>query len=141
MARLAEALARDGRFAAEDKILGVAIALERIHELGGGKKSHKMRTRSSRFLRRDPEDRGRVMKSIGDFYRVRSEFVHKGKRKPENRHCAVPGPQAQSGGWGRRREWSTSTIFLATSGNAPSRRNESSSAGERIPAPLSISPS
>ena len=41
VARLAEALARDGRFAAEDKILDVAIALERMYELGGGEISHK----------------------------------------------------------------------------------------------------
>ena len=81
VARLAEALARDGRFAAEDKILDVAIALERMYELGGGEISHKMRTRASWFLGRDAEDRVRVMESVAEFYRVRSEIVHKGKRK------------------------------------------------------------
>ena len=81
VARLSEALARDGRFAGEDRILDVAIALERMYELGGGEISHKMRTRASWFLGRDAEDRLRVMKSVGDFYRVRSEIVHKGKRK------------------------------------------------------------
>ena len=81
VARLAEALARDGRFAAEDKILDVAIALERMYELGGGEISHKLRTRSSWFLGRDAEDRVRVMESVAEFYRVRSEIVHKGKRK------------------------------------------------------------
>ena len=82
VARLAEALARDGRFATEDKILDVAIALERMYELGGGEISHKLRTRSSWFLGRDAEDRVRVMKSVAEFYRVRSDIVHKGKRKP-----------------------------------------------------------
>ena len=82
VARLAEALARNGRFAAEDKILDIAIALERMYELGGGEISHKMRTRSSWFLGRDAEDRVRVMKSVAEFYRIRSEIVHKGKRKP-----------------------------------------------------------
>ena len=81
VARLAEALARDGRFAAEDKILDVAIALERMYELGGGEISHKMRTRSSWFLGRDAEERLRVMESVKGFYGVRSEIVHKGKRK------------------------------------------------------------
>ena len=81
VARLAEALARDGRFAAEDKILDVAIALERMYELGGGEISHKLRTRSSWFLGRNPEDRVRVMESVAKFYRVRSEIVHKGKPK------------------------------------------------------------
>jgi hypothetical protein len=82
VARLAEALARDGRFAAEDKILDVAIALERMYELGGGEISHKMRTRASWFLGRDAEDRVRVMKSVAGFYSVRSEIVHSRKRKP-----------------------------------------------------------
>ena len=50
VARLAEALAREGRFAAEDRILDVAIALERMYELSGGEISHKMRTRASWFL-------------------------------------------------------------------------------------------
>ena len=81
VARLAEALARDGRFAAEDRILDIATGLERMYELGGGEISHKMRTRASWFLGRDPEDRVRVMESVRDFYRVRSEIVHKGKRK------------------------------------------------------------
>ncbi len=81
VARLAEALARDGRFAAEDRILDVAIALERMYGLDGGEISHKMRTRSSWFLGRDAEDRVRVMESVAEFYRVRSEIVHKGKRK------------------------------------------------------------
>ena len=79
--RLAEALARDGRFAAEDRILDIATSLERMYELGGGEISHKMRTRASWFLGRDAEDRIRVMESIRDFYGIRSKIVHKGKRK------------------------------------------------------------
>ena len=53
----------------------------RNRPLGGGEISHKMRTRSSWFLGRDAEDRVRVMESVAEFYRVRSEIVHKGKRK------------------------------------------------------------
>ena len=81
VARLAEALARDGRFAAEDRILDVAIALERMYELGGGEISYKMRTRASWFLGRDSENRVRVKKSIADFYGVRSEIVHNRKKQ------------------------------------------------------------
>ena len=81
VARLAEALARDGRFAAQDKILDVAIALERMYELGDGEISHKLRTRASWFLGRDGEDRLRIMKTITEFYGVRSAIVHNRKRK------------------------------------------------------------
>ena len=81
VARLAEALVRDGRFAAEDGILDIAIGLERMYGLVGGEISHKMRTRASWFLGRDAEDRIRVMDSVRHFYNVRSEIVHKGKRR------------------------------------------------------------
>lgn len=81
VARLAEALARDGRFAAEDRILDVAISLERMFELAGGEISHKMRTRASWFLGADAEARRRVMKSVAEFYGARSEIVHSRKRK------------------------------------------------------------
>ena len=81
VARLAEALARDGRFAAEDRILDVAIVLERMYELGGGEIFYKMYAWASWFLGRDAEDRVRVMESVKNFYSVRSAIVHnKGKR-------------------------------------------------------------
>ena len=81
VSRLAEALARDGRFAVEDRILDVAIALERMYELGGGEISHKLRTRASWFLGKDAESRLGVMKSIAEFYGVRSDIVHNRKRQ------------------------------------------------------------
>ena len=81
VAQLAEALARDGRFAAQDRILDVAIALERMYELGGGEISHKMRTRASWLLGRDAESRLQVMKSVAEFYGVRSEIVHNRKQR------------------------------------------------------------
>ena len=43
IARLAEALARTGRYQIDDKILDVAIALERMYELDGGEISFKLR--------------------------------------------------------------------------------------------------
>ena len=87
VARLAEALAREGRFAAEDRILDVAIALERMYELSGGEITYKMRTRASWFLGRDAKDRLRVMKSVANFYGVRSAIVHNRKNKPSAERC------------------------------------------------------
>ena len=80
VSRLAEALARDGRFAVEDRILDVAIALERMYELGGGEISHKLRTRASWFLGEDADSRLGVMKSVAEFYGVRSDIVHNRNR-------------------------------------------------------------
>ena len=79
--RLAEALGRDGRFAVEDRILDVAIALERMYELEGGEISHKMRTRVAWFLGADVESRLREMKAVKEFYEARSAIVHNSKRK------------------------------------------------------------
>ena len=86
--RLDEALARDGRFASEDKILDVAIALERMYQLDSGEISHKMRTRVAWFLGDDAESRLREMETIKRFYNMRSGIVHN-KRKhnsPERDH-------------------------------------------------------
>ena len=78
---------KGGRFAAEDRILDVAIALERMYELSGGEITYKMRTRASWFLGRDAEDRLRVMKSVASFYGVRSAIVHNRKNKPSAERC------------------------------------------------------
>ena len=61
LARLSEALARDGRFAFDDRILDVAIALERMYELDGSELSHKIRTRVAWFLGMDAESRVREL--------------------------------------------------------------------------------
>ena len=79
--RLAEALARDGRFAGDDRILDVAIALERMYGLDGGEISHKMRTRAAWFLGVDSESRFREMKAVKEFYEARSAIVHNRKKK------------------------------------------------------------
>lgn len=65
--RLAEALARDGRFAVEDRILDVAIALERMYELDGGEISHKLRTRAAWFIGADAESRVREIQAVKAF--------------------------------------------------------------------------
>ena len=79
--RLAEALGRDGRFAVEDRILDVAIALERMYQLVGDEISHKMRTRVAWFLGADVESRIREMRAVKEFYEARSAIVHNPKRK------------------------------------------------------------
>ena len=78
--RLDEALARDGRFASEDKILDVAIALERMYQLDSREISRKMRTRVAWYLGDDAGSRLREMETIKKFYNARSGIVHN-KRK------------------------------------------------------------
>ena len=80
IARLAEALARSGRFQTEDKILDVAIALERMYELAGGEISFKLKTRAASFLETSTEGRRRVFRDVEKFYDVRSGIVHKRKK-------------------------------------------------------------
>ncbi len=81
LGRLAEALGRDGRFAVEDRILDIAITLERMYQLDGGEISHKMRTRVAWFLGANAESRLREMKAVKEFYDARSAIVHNRKRK------------------------------------------------------------
>lgn len=85
IARLDEALARDGRFASEDKILDVAIALERMYQLDRGNISRKMQTRVAWFL---GDDDGSQMKTIKKFYDARSGIVHNKRKRnsPEHNH-------------------------------------------------------
>jgi hypothetical protein len=85
IARLDEALARDGRFASEDKILDVAKTLERMYQLDRSGISRKMQTRVAWFL---GDDDGSKMKTIKEFYNTRSDIVHyKRKRNcPESDH-------------------------------------------------------
>ena len=76
VARLSEALARDGQLAVEDRILDVAIALERMYVLDKGKISRKLRNRASCYLGTDVESRERVKESVKEFYDTRSDIVH-----------------------------------------------------------------
>ena len=88
IARLDEALARDGQFASEDKILDVAIALERMYQLDGGEISHKMRTRVAWYLGDDAGSRLQEMETIKKFYNSRSGIVHNKRKQnsPERNH-------------------------------------------------------
>ena len=81
IARLAEALARSGRFAADDKILDVAIALERMYGLEGGEISFKLKTMAACFLESDTTGRLQVFQDVAGFYDIRSSIVHKGRKQ------------------------------------------------------------
>ena len=76
--RLSEALARDGRFADEVRIVDVAIALERMYDLPQRKISSKLRNMVSSYLGTDAESRERVKESVKEFYDARSNIVHSG---------------------------------------------------------------
>ncbi len=80
IARLAEALARSGRFRVDDNILDVAIALERMYELDQGEIGFKLKTRAACFLEAGTEDRLRVFRDVGEFYDARSSIVHKRRK-------------------------------------------------------------
>ena len=77
VSRLSEALARTGQYAADDKILDVAIALERMYELDQGEISFKLKTRAACFLESDTRSRLRVFRDVGQLYTARSGIVHR----------------------------------------------------------------
>ena len=81
VARLAEAATRSGRFAVDDRILDVAIALERMYELDQGEIVFKLKTRAACFLESDTAGRTQVFKDVGRFYDARSAIVHSARSK------------------------------------------------------------
>ena len=85
ISRLAEALARSGQYAVDDKILDVAIALERMYELDQGEISFKLKTRAACFLETETKARLRVFKDVEELYEARSGIVHPRGRKGKKR--------------------------------------------------------
>ena len=81
VARLAEAATRSGRFAVDDRILDVAIALERMYELDQGEIVFKLKTRTACFLESETARRTQVFKGVGKFYDARSAIVHSARSK------------------------------------------------------------
>ena len=82
IARLAEAQARSGRFHCDDRILDVAIALERMYQLDGSELSFRLGTRSACFLEMCDKQRFEVFLDVKEFYNVRSAIVHNRKKQP-----------------------------------------------------------
>ena len=76
VSRLSAALARDGGFANEVRIVDIAIALEQMYDLPQGKISHKLRNRVSAYLGTDSESREGIKESVKEFYDARSNIVH-----------------------------------------------------------------
>ena len=76
VARLAEALARDGRFATHDKIVDVSIALEGMYDLPKRGITRNLEERVSGFLGTNTDSRDRISKSARAFYDARSAIVH-----------------------------------------------------------------
>ena len=74
--RLSEALARNGRFAAGDRILDVAMALERMYVLDEGNIGRKLRNRTARFLGTGAAREKRISEKVKELYDVRSDIVH-----------------------------------------------------------------
>ena len=76
VAWLSGALARDERFAVDDRIVDVAIALERMYELEGRGLSRKLRTRAAAFLGTDAQNAAHEFNVAKQFYDTRSLIVH-----------------------------------------------------------------
>ena len=88
--RLSEALARNGRFAAGDRILDVAMALERMYVLDEGNIGRKLRNRTARLLGADAASEKRISENVKELYDVRSDIVHNRLHRltPERVHSA-----------------------------------------------------
>ncbi len=78
VARLAEALGRNGRFAMSDKVVDVAITMEGMFELPRWKKLRKLEERVSGFLGNDAGDRQGIRDDVRNLYEARSDIVHSG---------------------------------------------------------------
>ena len=74
--RLSEALARNGRFAAGDRILDVAMALERMYVLDENNIGRKLRNRTARVLGTDAASEQRIKDDVRELYDVRSDIIH-----------------------------------------------------------------
>ena len=84
ISRLPEALARNGHYSEDDKILDVAIALEQMYELDQGEISFKLKMRAACFLETETQARLCVFKKVGQLYDARSGIVHR-RRKESSR--------------------------------------------------------
>ena len=74
--RLSEALSRNGRFANGDRILDVAMALERMYVLDENNIGRKLRNRTARLLGTGAASEKRIRDNVQELYDVRSDIVH-----------------------------------------------------------------
>ena len=120
--RLSEALASDGRFANEVRLVDVAIALERMYDLPQGKISRKLRNRASSYLGTDPESQARVKESVKEFYNARSDIVHSRSRNVS--------PQRNHEAFGKGFDIAKRTLFKLLREGQPENWKESKVAGD-----------
>lgn len=74
--RLAEALCRNGRYATEDKVLDIAVALERLFKPSSKSISGDLQNRISELLGSDDDAKVRLKRKVKHFYDVRSAIIH-----------------------------------------------------------------
>ena len=82
ISRLAEALARTGPYARDDRIFDLTSAMERMYGLDQGEVTFKLRTRAGCFLEPAGNARLRVARDVERLYRVRSKIVRRVKARP-----------------------------------------------------------
>ncbi len=75
VARLSQALARAGQYAATDSILDLAIVLEQMYRQGWTS-SQTLAARAAWFLESDRKTRRRVFDDVRQFYKTRSDIIH-----------------------------------------------------------------
>ncbi len=76
MYRLAEAYSRDGRFAAHDRVLDLAIVFERMFKPGNRQISKTLQHELAELLGKGEEEKSRIKDSVAHFYIVRSAIIH-----------------------------------------------------------------
>ena len=88
--RLSEALSRNGRFANGDRVLDVAMALERMYVLDENNIGRKLRSRTARLLGTDAASTKSIRDNVQELYDVRSDIVHNRLHRltPERVHSA-----------------------------------------------------
>ena len=74
--RLGEAYRRDGRFAAHDRILDLAIVFEQLFKPGTRQISKTLQNAVAELLGENDEDNADIKASIEHFYNVRSAVIH-----------------------------------------------------------------
>ena len=97
IARLVEALAREGRFGTDDRILDVSIALERMYRPKDRGISAQLQRGIAEFLGGDEEERARTKREVKHFYDVRSAIIH-GPRDERKRQLLEERPEALRNG-------------------------------------------
>ncbi|NVJ64322.1 MAG: hypothetical protein HWD84_08860 [Flavobacteriaceae bacterium] len=95
--RLAEALARDGRYAAEDRILDLAVVLELLFKPSGKRISLDLQNSIADLLGSDNESRDRLKHEVKHFYDVRSAIIHGPSDEKKKRLRTEVGQAFQNG--------------------------------------------